>query len=708
MALETTVTHSPLGCGCAGCAAMDTPAYIGGESKANVPVSASQASSLYSGFKWNTSNGGASKSGKLELEYQFFSNTPSYYWGGAYEQNNFQEFTSGMKSATVTALNMVESFSNLSFVESNKANGNTEIGFGQAQLTSNAGAWAYYPSSSPYGGDVWTNNMYASATQNVQEGTYGFYVILHEIGHALGLQHTHSAGLTGAANTEQYSVMSYDTSTWGAQYAQSFMPYDIKAIQQIYGANTSYNSGNTIYKLQANAAYTIWDGGGKDTLDGSHVTQNMIINLADGAFSSVGLTENIAIAYDAIIENAKGGKGNDTIFGNDTNNVIKGGKGNDTIYASLGKDEINGNGGKDTVVFENNIGMYSIQNTGNKKLEIRFGNTADTDTVKNVETFVFNGKSYSFKNIVKNHTGNNKAVPETFYYGTDGKDVFKGGKLAESFFGGKGGDKIVGGGGADMIDGGGGNKNILHGKNGNDIIINQGKKSKLFGHKGNDEIDNSGKKSMLKGHKGNDEIDNSGNKSRIEGNKGNDEIINSGWKSKIYAGAGNDTIQNEAGKSKLYGGSGNDNIINNAEKTFIGGGKGDDFILNQANKTKVKGGKGDDTLVIQGFKNKYYGGDGADTFIINNTSSPKKANKINDFNADEGDILDVSNILDGYDPGQDAISEFLKITENKKHSFVKIDRDGSGNSFEVFAKITGVTDLGTETNLEAQGILISS
>ena len=164
--------------------------------------------------------------------------------------------------------------------------------------------------------------------------------------------------------------MSYNDQT---QYAGSTLKAvitpqiaDIYAIQATYGA-ASTRTGDTVYGYHSNAgpvydfaglgndapSLTIYDSGGTDALDTSGFTVAQTIDLRAGNFSSVGgAVNNICIYTGVIIENAVGGSGADTIYGNDAGNSIdggggvdpmSGGKGNDTYYVDNVGDVVNEN-----------------------------------------------------------------------------------------------------------------------------------------------------------------------------------------------------------------------------------------------------------------------------------------------------------------------------------------------------------------------------
>ena len=84
---------------------------------------------------------------------------------------------------------------------------------------------------------------------------------------------------------------------------------DIQAIQYLYGANFTTNSGDTRYSFDPNTGQmfidgvgqgvplgdkifrTIWDGGGNDTYDFSNYTTNMTIDLRPGQWSTLSTTQ---------------------------------------------------------------------------------------------------------------------------------------------------------------------------------------------------------------------------------------------------------------------------------------------------------------------------------------------------------------------------------------------------------------------------------
>lgn len=220
-------------------------------------------------------------------------------------------------------------------------------------------AWAYLPASANQAGDIWINDGGLLDTQEWEPGSTSFQAILHETGHALGLDHPFSDApldTTTLPETQDsiiHTVMSYSykdiAGVTGLDYSYhptTPMVLDIAAIQYLYGANNGYHADDDVYTFDDTTTYheTIWDAGGTDTIQYTG-TAATTINLNPAAASYVGnpvyvLTAdintnlpipNVWIAEGAMIENVIGGQGNDLLIGNDSSNVLDGGAGIDTV-----------------------------------------------------------------------------------------------------------------------------------------------------------------------------------------------------------------------------------------------------------------------------------------------------------------------------------------------------------------------------------------
>ncbi|MCG6206407.1 M10 family metallopeptidase C-terminal domain-containing protein [Rhodopseudomonas sp. HC1] len=281
---------------------------------------------------------------------------------------NFSQFSSEQIAAVHSILAYYSDVCGLTFNVASSYTDNATILLSNYNNSDGSGGYGAYPGSTDPGsqaGNIHINLAGGSSTTSVPVGSYSFYTLMHELGHTVGLTHpglynagpgvspTYANSAQFTEDTVQYSVMSYfDEANTGANlggYPDTLMLYDIYALQQIYGANTSTRSGNSIYGFHSNvggiydfsvntsAALCIWDGGGIDTLDCSGYGASEFISLISGSFSNIGgLTSNVSIAVGAVIENAIGGGGNDTIqlSSDNVNNVVDGGGGSDTVYLS--------------------------------------------------------------------------------------------------------------------------------------------------------------------------------------------------------------------------------------------------------------------------------------------------------------------------------------------------------------------------------------
>ena len=186
-------------------------------------------------------------------------------------------------------------------------------------------------------------------------GSWAFMTYLHEIGHALGLNHAFN--YQGSATDDLYEVDSYQTSIMSYLDERKVVPItpmmaDILAIQKKYGAPET-NPGDTVYGYQSNVdgylgqvfaaiaeqdgelvpvTLTLFDSGGEDRLDLRTDKADQRVDLRPEGISDVyGLKSNWRIARDTVIENLIAGQGDDQVIANAVANELDGGPGSDTV-----------------------------------------------------------------------------------------------------------------------------------------------------------------------------------------------------------------------------------------------------------------------------------------------------------------------------------------------------------------------------------------
>lgn len=156
----------------------------------------------------------------------------------------------------------------------------------------------------------------------------------------------------------------------------------------------------------------------------------------------------------------------------------------------------------------------------------------------------------------------------------------------------------------------------------------------------------------------------------------------------VYGINANDETHGLEGNDFLYGYSGNDELY---------GGDGADKLYGGAGNDKLYGGDGLDEL---------YGQGGADDFIFEAISAFNNIDQIKDFNTSQGDRLDLSDLIQGFDSMTHAISDFVQITTVGSDSHVAVDTDGGADNFVQVATIESVTGLTDEDQLYANGTLL--
>ena len=351
--------------------------------------------------------------------------TPLYSYEDDRGEISAIPFSSAQADDIRQAFKEISKFVNITFVEIEEDGSSAgTIRLAMNTITDEAGnyregiaATADPPSEEPRGGDVFFNKQFNSGNfstglvQNSETGVGDVTVLYHEIFHALGMEHPVDNKETlfqESKNSREYTVMADEFSSEnGADFnlngnnykvASTPMVYDIAPLQYLYGANMSHNASDTTYSYKPDTPFieAIWDAGGTDTLDFSNFRKANTISLVDGEYSTIGfdvdwsMTDNLGIAFDAIIENAIGGSGDDTIKGNDSSNSIEGGPGNDVI---------DGGKGNDTAVYKGLSSEFIIKNNDDGTISVQDSTTSELneglDSLINIEYMKFSDKTIS-------------------------------------------------------------------------------------------------------------------------------------------------------------------------------------------------------------------------------------------------------------------------------------------------------------------------
>ena len=331
-----------------------------------------------------------------------------------------------------------------------------------------------------------------------------FQVYIHEVGHAIGLGHAGFYNFDGTYEDSAHyandsiltSIMSYwdqvENTAIEASFAHVITPMiaDVLALETLYGP-LSIREDDTVYGANSNVegylgllssiifdgeqnadlyaggpvALTIADTGGIDTLDLSTVSDAQRVELEAGGISDVaGLTGNLVIAENTVIERFEGGSASDIVFGNAADNRLDGNAGDDILRGATGNDLVRGGAGDDT--------LYG----GSGSDELRGGSGNDT-------AIGSSGNDDLFGNGGRDRLDGNA-----------GDDDLRGGDQADALRGHDGVDRLWGDGGGDYLSGGGGNdrlfggdaRDFVYGGRDDDRLAGEAGSDRLYGQSGDD------------------------------------------------------------------------------------------------------------------------------------------------------------------------------------------------------------------------------
>ena len=251
--------------------------------------------------------------------------------GGATQAllDSFRAFTNAEKNTARDALQQWSEASGLIFLEVSPGNG--DISFGSYDFTLdpnlvNFTGYAFYPYVEVSAGldYSYVSDIGGDVAIDYGDGT-SLYLLLHEIGHALGFKHPFEGNPTLPKSLDNHTntIMSYT-----GNYPDTLGVFDLQAVAAVYGdpgsggsqvASWSWNGGRMILKQ------TGFDAG--ETILGVSVRD--IVNGKAGDDLIAGFNGKDTLS---------GGEGGDYVYGGDGNDTLRGGKGNDHLYGEDGND----------------------------------------------------------------------------------------------------------------------------------------------------------------------------------------------------------------------------------------------------------------------------------------------------------------------------------------------------------------------------------
>ena len=341
--------------------------------------------SMTTGFSW-------SLDGSRSLDYSVSNGIYGEYW---FDPSSVSQYLGAALSLYAYYANI--SFSNLGLFSDPiaAANAGSEINVSldaSNLFFSSYNSWAigFFPNSEfnsllyeGAAGDIYINvNSGANYLPSYEPGSQGWFLLLHELGHTLGLKHPHDDGGTGRPTFNELgvgeldidlaTVMSYnDDAEWNRFSWDPATPMvlDVLALQYLYGKNQSTNSGSSAHSLNDFIGYyaTLWDASGDDDVvsvrDGF---DGWLIELPEATISSLS-SERIGYAIPSSdllysvpttliwlvgdLEHVNGSVFSDVVVGNSLDN---------RVFLDAGDDRFIGGEGLDVIYFDGEFAQFSV------------------------------------------------------------------------------------------------------------------------------------------------------------------------------------------------------------------------------------------------------------------------------------------------------------------------------------------------------------
>ncbi|KNG92915.1 M10 family metallopeptidase C-terminal domain-containing protein [Pseudaestuariivita atlantica] len=526
-------------------------------------------------YRWNIA---APVGTPVVITYSFPTEPADYDFSST--STTFAAFSSAHQVHIRTALDTWAAASGITFVEVPPGEGDIRFSmFDMTGLNNSAGrqlsGYAYYPSiwwftdsngnpteynvnHDTIGGDVFLNsNYYFASAASIAPGQRGYSILLHEIGHAIGLEHPFEGTYTidPARNNGTYTVMAYDR----PRSTTELGIYDLEAMEYLYGPDSASLTASYDAVLDA-------------VLIDAPDIPSWLLAAWDGANVLTG-----GAGDDTLL----GARGNDTLMGGPGDDSVRANEGDDLIYDGPGADTLEGGYGNDTVmVMADAAGIEIVASSWSGTITRPGG---DTDLLASVETIMVTGSEgiYASAGGVDIHGGGGDdtmvaSLDGAMLDGGDGNDILSTLRFVDAtLIGGAGNDTIDGNSEDDVIDGGAGD-DVINGGDGNDMIEAGSGADAVDGGGGYDiatffsatrsvrvDLQNpaiSFGDAAGDSYTGVEEFRTGDGIDQLRGDAGDNIFRTGGVSDRLYGRAGDDLLFGEAGADAFYGGLGADTM----------------------------------------------------------------------------------------------------------------------------------------------------
>lgn len=171
------------------------------------------------------------------------------------------------------------------------------------------------PGPTKWNGDIWINAKFYDKVDRMDltPGSEGFQFLLHEFGHAVGMNHAESGKykLPAWQINREYTVLTHTMDPLGNFRPDALRPLDIQALSYIYGTDAE--------KKALSVQWSQMFGGGLISTGGAG--DDKIVGIADRDLIRPGRGNN----------DISSGDGNDYIDVSEGTNVVRAGRGSDTL-----------------------------------------------------------------------------------------------------------------------------------------------------------------------------------------------------------------------------------------------------------------------------------------------------------------------------------------------------------------------------------------